>query len=336
MKVKKLKLSILDQVPIRKGSNPTEALKETTHLASFSDQLGYTRFWVAEHHNISSLASSAPEILIAHLANHTKQIRLGSGGIMLPNHSALKMAENFRLLESLAPGRIDMGIGRAPGTDRLTASLLNPSNTFKEQDFIEQLYHLEAFFRNDHIAGTLFEKIKATPYTELIPQLWLLSSSGESALFAAHFGMKLSFAHFINGNGGYDAVREYKKQFRPSAQLKEPEANIAIFAFCSNDIEKIERNRALMDYRFIELERKGNLSPVNYDDIKDEHYNSHEKLRIEFNRKRMVFGTQEQIKSELTELAENYDVDEIMLITYTENLEDRLTSYQLISECFDL
>lgn len=336
MESRKIKLSILDQVPVRKGSNATEALKETTELARYTDQLGYTRFWVSEHHNAISLASSAPEILIAHLANHTQKMHIGSGGIMLPNHSALKMAENFRLLESLFPGRIDMGIGRAPGTDRLTASILNPGNTFKEQEFIEQLYHLEAYFHNENQEGTLFEKVKAIPYTSLVPSTWLLSSSGESAVFAAHFGMKLSFAHFINGNGGAEAVKEYKRQFKPSKDLKEPEANVAIFAFCSEDEEKVHRNQALMDHRFIQLERRGNLVAVDYDDIKNEPYSDFEKQRIAFNRKRTLFGTPEQVKKGITELAQEYEVDEIMLITYTENLEDRLTSYRLLSDSFNL
>src|SRR5882757_6124828 len=145
----KLKLSVLDQTPIRRGSSASEALQESIKLARFVDTLGYTRYWVSEHHNIATLAGAAPEVLIARLAAETTNLKFGSGGIMLPNHSTLKVAENFRLLEALYPGRIDLGIGRAPGGDRLTASLLNPSNTFNPQDYVQQIVDLKAFLAGD-------------------------------------------------------------------------------------------------------------------------------------------------------------------------------------------
>ncbi|MFC7669852.1 MsnO8 family LLM class oxidoreductase [Hymenobacter humi] len=167
-----------------------------------ADRLGYSRFWVSEHHNTNTLAGSTPEVLIAHLGNHTQRIRLGSGGVMLPHYSALKVAENFRMLESLFPGRIDLGMGRAPGGDRLTAHALNPSNTFSEQDFVEQLMDLQAYLRDDRVPETIHERVMAIPQAPGVPELWLLSSSGQSGLFAAHLGMAFSFAQFINGNGG--------------------------------------------------------------------------------------------------------------------------------------
>src|SRR5688572_6107248 len=170
-----IKLSILDQSPVRKGGTARQALLETTELAKLAEKLGYTRFWVSEHHNTASLAGSSPEVLLAHLGNHTEKIKIGSGGIMLPNHSALKVAENFRLLETLFPGRIDLGLGRAPGTDRYTASLLNPSNTFNEDDFTQQLVDLTHYL-NDGITGSNLTKVKAAPMATTVPDLWLLSS----------------------------------------------------------------------------------------------------------------------------------------------------------------
>jgi luciferase family oxidoreductase group 1 len=140
-----IRLNVLDQSPIRPGATPRQALLETVELAQLADRLGYTRFWVSEHHNTNTLAGSTPEVLLAHLGNHTRHIRLGSGGIMLPHYSALKVAENFRMLESLFPGRIDLGMGRAPGADRLTAYALNPNNQFNEKDFVEQLMDLQAY-----------------------------------------------------------------------------------------------------------------------------------------------------------------------------------------------
>jgi luciferase family oxidoreductase group 1 len=155
MSTNRLRLSVLDQSPIRKGVTAEQAIQETIALARYTDQLGYTRFWVSEHHNTGSLAGSTPEVLIAYLASQTTNIRVGSGGVMMPNHSTLKVAENFRMLEALAPGRIDLGMGRAPGTDRITASILNPSNNFAEQDFIEQLADLRNYFHDTAEPGTI-------------------------------------------------------------------------------------------------------------------------------------------------------------------------------------
>src|ERR1700759_4616471 len=146
---RKIKLSILDQSIVRKGGTAAQAIAETIETVKLAEHLGYTRFWVSEHHNTTMIAGSAPEVLMVKLADETSRIRIGSGGLMLPNHSALKVAENFRMLETLFPGRIDLGIGRAPGGDRITASMLNPSNTFSEESYLRQLEHLQAFFRDE-------------------------------------------------------------------------------------------------------------------------------------------------------------------------------------------
>ncbi|MDB5236814.1 MAG: hypothetical protein JWR44_3807, partial [Hymenobacter sp.] len=225
----KLRLSVLDQSPIRPGATPRQALLETVELAQLADRLGYTRFWVSEHHNTNTLAGSAPEVLLAHLGSQTQRLRLGSGGVMLPHYSALKVAENFRLLESLFPGRIDLGMGRAPGADRLTAYALNPTNKFNEQDFVEQLMDLQAYLRDEKVPDTIHERVMAIPQADTKPELWILSSSGQSGLFAAHLGMAFSFAQFINGNGGPAAVQQYRQRFRPSPELAAPLANVAVF-----------------------------------------------------------------------------------------------------------
>src|SRR5579872_3223245 len=171
-----IRLSVLDQTPIRKGSDASAALRESIQLARLADRLGYTRYWLSEHHNTITLAGAAPEILIARLAAETHHIRIGSGGIMLPNHSTLKVAENFRLLEALYPGRIDLGLGRAPGGDRLTAQLLNPSNTFDPQEYIRQIRDLEAFLTETPTPGTYEGKIRAIPHIDTQPELWMLTS----------------------------------------------------------------------------------------------------------------------------------------------------------------
>ena len=336
MNTKQIHLSVLDQSPVRKGITAEQAVKETVELAKFTDELGYTRFWVSEHHNTGSLAGSTPEVLMAHLAGQTTAIRIGSGGVMMPNHSALKVAENFRMLEALFPGRIDLGMGRAPGTDRLTASVLNPSNQFREQDFIEQLYDLNNYFHDRGDPGTPQSKIRAIPQVKTVPDMWLLSSSGESGLFAAHFGMGLAFAHFINPIGGPDAVAAYRKRFQPSEDQAKDQAAVAVFAFCSEDEEKIQQHQAMMDYRFNQFEKGGGLTPFAYDDIKGVIYSSAENERILHNRNRLITGTPGLMKEKLSKLADEYKVDELILATIAEDFDDRLNSYKLLAEMFSV
>ena len=332
-----LRLSVLDQSPVRQGSTAAQALKETVQLAQLADRLGYTRYWLSEHHNTSRLAGSTPEVLIAHLAGETEHIRVGSGGIMLPNHSALKVAENFRMLEALFPGRIDLGMGRAPGTDRLTAALLNPSNNFSEEDFMQQLGDLQHYFDDTAQFESSGQKVIAIPQAESVPAQWLLSSSGQSALFAAHFGMGFSFAHFINPNGGPQAVQAYRGRFRPSAHLAAPVANFAITVLCADTDEKARQLQAVMDYLWLSFERgRSEQGNVTYEQIKDYVYSPAEQARVQANRPRAVSGTPEQVKARLSQLAADYDVDEIIAVTITQDFADRLRSYELLAEAFAL
>jgi len=329
---KRFRLSVLDQSPIRKGGTAMEALKETLELAKLADKLGYTRYWVSEHHNTQSLAGSAPEVLLAHLAGNTTHIRLGSGGVMLPNHSALKVAENFRVLEALFPGRIDLGIGRAPGGDRTTSAWLNPSNTFSEQDFIKQLQDLQGFLSDNGEQSN----VKATPIIETEPDLWLLTSSGESGMIAAHFGMGASFAHFINPVGGPQALRAYRRLFKSSAKFETPRASVGVFVLCADTEEKAEQLQAVMDYQLLNLERGIRMGFPTYDDIKNTRYSAAEWDRIYFNRARVVSGTPDKVKEALVRLADDYEVDEIVVATITHLFSDRIRSYQLLAETFEL
>ena len=336
MNTKQIRLGVVDQSPVRKGVTAEQAVKETIALAKYTDQLGYTRFWISEHHNTGSLAGSTPEVLLAYLGSQTQNIRIGSGGVMMPNHSTLKVAENFRMLEALFPGRVDLGMGRAPGTDRLTASVLNPSNQFNGQDFVTQLFDLLNYFHDRGAPGTPQSKIRAIPQVQTVPDMWLLSSSGESGLLAAHFGMGLSFAHFINPIGGPQAVAAYRERFKPSEDQAEPAASVAIFVFCSEDEEKIRRHQAIMDFRFNQFEQGKGIVPIVYEDVKDVTYTINEQERIMHNRKRVITGTPVQMKEKLTKLAEEYEVDEIIAVTITEDFNDRLESYRLLAEQFAL
>ena len=331
-----MKLSVLDQSPIRKGSTAREALQETVALAKLTEELGYTRFWVSEHHNVTSLAGTTPEILIAHIAGQTQSIRVGSGGVMLPHYSALKVAENFRMLETLFPGRIDLGMGRAPGGDRVTASLLNPSNTFSEQDLVQQLFDLQNYLNDRYAPGSVQSKVRAMPVPPSVPEQWVLSSTGNSGVLAAHFGMAFSFAHFINPHGGPEAVQNYRVRFQPSENLEQPQANVAIFVFCSNDPETVQRQQAMIDYRFLQYETRGRVDPFDYDDIKTVDYSLAEEARIQYNRQRMIMGSAEEVKKQLLAYADQYEVDELMLVNVGTEFEERLESYRLLAEVFEL
>ncbi|HEX6429889.1 MAG TPA: LLM class flavin-dependent oxidoreductase [Niastella sp.] len=329
-----LQLSILDQTPIRRGSNASEALQESIELVRLADEWGYTRYWLSEHHNTITLAGAAPEVLIARLAAESKRIRLGSGGIMLPNHSTLKVAENFKLLEALYPQRIDLGVGRAPGGDRLTAQLLNPSNSFDPQEYIQQISDLQDFLTDNPNYNNIQGKVRAIPQIDTVPEMWMLTSSGESAYLATHSGMALSFAQFINPVGGKEAISIYRQRFKPSAQLKTPKASVGIFAFVSEDEHKAEQVQAVMDYRLLSFE-KGRFDEIpTYEIAKQYDYTANEWQRVLFNRQRSIIGTPDVVKEKMIALAAELDVPEIIVSSFAESKEDRFHSYELLSKIF--
>lgn len=331
---RKLKLSILDQSIVRQGSTAREAVQETIATVKLAENLGYTRFWISEHHNAASIAGSTPEVLLVKLGDETDHIRLGSGGIMLPNHSALKVAENFRMLETLFPGRIDLGMGRAPGSDQVTARILNPSNDFSEESYLLQLTHLQHYFMDT--AGTQYGSLLAVPQSATVPTQWILSSSGGSSSIAARYGMGLAIAMFINGHADPEIVKTYRQQFKPSDQFSEPQSLLAISVLCADTEEKANQMRKLMDFRLLQFE-KGNFGkPGNFESIKDYEFSAEELARIKYNSGRIVSGTKAQVKEQLARLANNFDVDEIMVATMTDNAEDRKRSFELLAEAFEL
>lgn len=332
--MKNIRLSILDQSQVRRNGTAKQALQESGELVELAEKLGYTRYWVSEHHNFKMVAGTAPEVLIPYLASKTKTIKVGSGGIMLPNHSAFKVAENFGLLETLFPKRIDLGIGRAPGGDRLSSHLLNPSNTFSEKEFFQQLIDVQAFLRNEAPADTVHEKVKSYPCPDEIPDLWILTSSGGSAQFAAHFGMALSFAQFINPDGGPEVAAFYRQNFKPSAELKQPKVNVGIFAFCSEDEQKIADWITEFEYRMLYIEAGASGELLSFEEIKNINYTLQQKARIAYNRGRYIAGTPKQLKAAIEKIADEYETDEIMIATIAENFEDRKKSYELLAQEF--
>jgi len=332
------KLSVLDVSPVASGSTSTEALRNTLDLARLTDRLGFTRYWLAEHHNTPLIASSAPEIMIGHVADVTSHIRVGSGGIMLPNHTPLKVAENFRVLEALHPGRVDLGIGRAPGTDPITALALRRSRqALSAEDFPARLEDLISFlnadgFDEDHpLRG-----IRAMPDDVPMPEIWLLGSSDFSALLAAHMGLRFAFAHHIQPEPAIAALRLYCENFHPSQYLREPEALIGVSVVCAETDERA-RELALPLQLVLLRFRTGKMGRFpTIEEAKNYRYSPEELAVIEMNRARSFVGSPATVRAQLTKLAEAGGVREIMITTMTHDHADRRRSYELLAEAFAL
>lgn len=332
--MKNIKIGILDQSVVRHGATVREAILETIETAKLADTLGYSRFWISEHHNSTFIAGSTPEVLMVKLADATKHIRIGSGGIMLPNHSALKVAENFRMLETLFPGRIDLGMGRAPGTDRITSSILNPSNDFSESSYLRQLDHLQHFLCDT--AATERGFIYATPQSETVPMQWILSSSGGSSAIAARFGLGLAVAKFINGFVKPDVVETYRKYFKPSEYYEKPNVLLAVFVVCASTEAEAQAMRKVVEYVLIEFE-KGKFGPFpDQKTVQNYQFNDGEKERIKYNSGRIISGTPQEVKDQLVKLAQDFDIDELMISTMTDTPESRKRSFELIADAFGL
>ena len=328
------RISILDQSIVPKGSTASQAIANTIQLVKWAENSGFHRFWVSEHHNSTMIAGSAPELLMVRLASETRSIRIGSGGIMLPNHSALKVAENFRLLETMYPGRIDLGMGRAPGGDRITASLLNPSNNFSEESYLRQLEYLQAFFHDE--ASSQYGPLLAVPQSAGTPAPWILSSSGGSAAIAAKFGMGLALARFINGFAGPGIVETYKQTFQPSREMKEPQTLLAISVLCADTEEKARQLRKLADYTLLQFEKGNFREMVRYEDIQDYVFSDTELECIQYNQGRIISGTPDKVRKDLVSLSDEMGVDEIMITTMTHSQKDRIRSFELIAKAFGL
>lgn len=334
--MKNIKISVLDQSQVGRNSTAHEALMESGKLVQLADELGFERYWVSEHHNFKLVAGTTPEVLIPYLASQSKRIRVGSGGIMLPNHTALKVSENFGMLATLFPNRIDLGIGRAPGGDRLSSHLLNPANTFSEKDLMEQLIDVRAWLRDEEMPETVHDKVKAYPIPQIMPELWMLTSSGGSAQFAAHFGMALSFAHFINPEGGPEVVAIYRDSFKPSKEWAEPKVNVGIFAFCHEDQTVVDEWITQFDYRMLHIEMGNTGDLPSPEEVKAMQYTMHQRARIAWNRNRFIAGTPDVVKEKITRLAADYNTDEIMIATWADSFEDRKHSYELIADMFGI
>jgi luciferase family oxidoreductase group 1 len=331
------KLSVLDVSPVPSGSSSTQALRNTLDLARLVDGLGFRRYWLAEHHNTPLIASSAPEIMIGHVAGATSHMRVGSGGIMLPNHTPLKVAETFRVLEALHPGRVDLGIGRAPGTDSLTALALRRSRqALGADDFPARLSDLLAFLNHGFPPDHPLASIRAMPDDVPMPEIWLLGSSDFSAILAAQMGLRFAFAHHIQPAPAITALRLYHESFQPSEHLKEPEALIGVSVVCAETDERA-RELALPLQLVLLRFRTGRMGRFpTIEEAENYPYTPEEREVIEMNRDRSFVGSPATVHEWLVQLAEAGGVREIMITTMTHEHADRRRSYELLAEAFSL
>lgn len=331
------RLSVLDQSTASQGRTQDEAIRETLALARHCEALGYHRYWVSEHHNTGNIVGTAPEILMAAIAATTTRIRIGSAGVMLPHYSALKVAEQFRVLEALAPGRIDLGVGRAPGSDQRTAFALNP-NANAHEDFPQQVYDLQAWVSGAPLPERHpFRTIQAHPTGPTSPGLWILGSSDYGAQLAAHFGLPYAFAWFFTeGQGCEEALALYRQNYRPSERYPQPQATICVWALAAETQDEALRLAASREHSRIlrELGIREALLPPN--EALAYPYTQAQLAAIEKMRRRAFVGTSGQVKAKLTELAEKLGLDELVVVTWTHDPVPRHRSYELLAEAFGI
>ncbi|WP_256757888.1 LLM class flavin-dependent oxidoreductase [Cohnella sp. WQ 127256] len=333
-----IKLGVLDQVFISEGRTATEGLKESTRLAQATEAKGFSRYWVSEHHSMRALAFSSPEVLIAHLAAATSRIRVGSGGIMLPHYSAYKVAENFRLLEALHPGRIDLGVGRAPGGMPLATRALQQHKMVDVNTFPQQVLDIVGYFHNALPAGHPFERLLASPDIPTAPEIWVLGSSGEGARIAAELGTSYAFAEFFGTPGGEEATNYYNNNFKVNPTLEaDPRSMIATLAICAETEEEANRLATSSDLLFLGIRTGREMEYLpSVQTATDYPYTEMDHMYIKQIRQRRVIGTPAQVKEQLLQMGADFNVGEILINTPIHDAKARIRSYELISEAFGM
>ena len=313
-----MKLSILDQSTAAKGLTQDVAIRESLALARHCDALGYHRYWVSEHHNNDSIVGTAPEVLMAAIAATTTRIRIGSAGVMLPHYSTLKVAEQFRVLEAIAPGRIDLGVGRAPGSDRLTAFALNPHSNAADT-FPQQVQELDAWISCAPLPeGHPFRAIRANPRGPTRPQLWILGSSDYGAQLAAHFRLPYAFAYFFtDGRGCDEALALYRRNYRPSERHPVPQATICVWALAADTDAEARRLLATREFWRVGFERGIRTPLLSPDEAAAHPFSDAERSIIEALRRRALVGTADEVAARLTQLARRFELDELVIVTWT-------------------
>lgn len=322
-----MKLSVLDQSVISRGEDAGTAFRNTVRLARRAEELGYTRFWVAEHHNTNGLAGSSPQVLMAHIASMTDSIRVGSGGVLLPQYSPYKIAEDFKVLETLFPNRIDLGIGRSPGGSYETRLALTDGLKKSMNEFPKQVEALQEYL---HLSTG--QSVKAYPDVTAPPLPWILGITHRGARVAAERGTAFTFGHFINPVNGKRALDYYHSHFRPSHSLSTPKSNVCIFVVCAPTQEEAEEIAMTQDLWLLAVEKGRDTEIPATEEAKARALSDFEKEKVKINRKRSIVGTPQKVKEELEMLSEVYQTDEFMVITNVAKFEDKLRSYELVAE----
>ncbi len=345
-----LRLSILDQSPVPSGSTPAQALRNSIDLAQHLESLGYNRFWMSEHHAMELIACTAPEIMLARIGAETSTIRIGSGGIMLPHYTPLKVAETFRTLHTLYPGRVDLGIGRAPGGGPIEAAALRryrggQSGSPQVDDFPDQLAELIAFLHHGFPANHPFSRVLVSPDSPGSPDIWLLGSSLYSASAAAQFGLPYAFAHFFSAENTRAAISQYQAEFRTHSALKEsqrerPEALAAIGVICAEteaEAERLFQSVRLLQLRIRQNDRRPVATPSEAVAELAGMYGQFGPAITDITEfPRYVVGTPDKVKAALLDMAGKLNIGELVVNTITHDHAARLRSYSLLAEAFSL
>jgi luciferase family oxidoreductase group 1 len=335
-------LSVLDLVTVGKGTTASDALRNSVALARLAEGRGYLRHWIAEHHSMPGIASSSPAVILSHLAAHTERIRLGSGGVMLPNHAPLVIAEQFGTLEALAPGRVDLGLGRAPGTDGATAAALRRSERLSEgaDDFPQQLVELTRFLDDAFPDGHPYARIHAVPGpvqgSSARPPIWLLGSSGFSAQLAGMLGLPFAFAHHFSAQNTVPALELYRSTFRPSDVLTEPYALIGVAALATEDEAEARRQVMTGALSMVRL-RTGRPGLVPTPEEAEEYrFTEGEREFVDVWLTNIVHGTPDAVREGLNDLQKRTGADELMITANAHTAAVRLRSYELIADAYGL
>ena len=327
-----MKISAVDQSPIFSNTNADQAIRETKDLAKYCDSLGLNRFWLAEHHGSDSFAGCSPEILIPSLASQTESIRVGSGGVMLMHYSPYKVAENFRLLESLFPNRIDLGLGRAPGSDAYQAgALAYGSKTTGPEFFATKMNDLKSFLEGRPSSTKSFESVNVTPGLGEIPEVWLLVSSRQGAEYAAHFGLPMSLAYFIDPSCA-DLADLYRDNFQPSVFADRPKVSIGVFSVCADtdkEAEELSMSAAVWRHN----SQKGNFGPFpTFEEAKE----SISGDLVKTNDNKTFVGSPQTVRQKLQPILDKVNPEELKIITICEPFSSRVRSYDLINQSFSV
>ncbi len=330
-----LTLSVLDQSPVPEGSTAAEALQQTLALARAAEAMGFRRYWVAEHHGTRSLAATSPEVLVGAVAAATSTIRVGSGGVLLSHYSPLKVAETFRTLSALHPGRIDLGVGRTPGADPVTeAALQYLPGVRGDERYVDKVVDLIGFLHDGLDPGHPFEKVRAMPDGVIVPRLWMLGSSSHSGAVAAYLGQPFAFAHFITPEFGPQVVAAYRRGFQPSESAPAPQALVAVAVMCADtdaEARRLARSAEVWRLRPEGTERGPLPSP---EDAAARVLTDVEEAKAAQARAGTIVGDPAHVHAELTSLAGSFEVDELLVVTVCHDPAARLRSYELIAEAF--